>query len=296
MRFTISRSQQVWLLATLMLISSGCRSSSRWASLNPWSSSDQETSLAARSAPELPTAQAENPGGTAIAQASPAASGGEAPAYVAQAPSSPYPTAGTTPTAPPVTPPSLAVNTPPSQAYPNTAPSQSYPSTPSMPTAPPVAASGAGPYNPDGYQPAPSNQVAQTKPDSAYGGSRYESTGSLPLADIPPIDSAPPVPPVQGGDRYASSPAEALPSLPPAFPASAQQPIAQASNTRVAIPSQPGGYRPGGTSSYDPQVSVALRTAPDNPAPPVSSSPPATGYPSTQPAYPSYPTSGGNRY
>lgn len=273
----------VCLLAALTITPVGCRSTgSRWASLNPWKSGGQETSLAARSAPELPTAQSENPGGTAIA-AAPAATGGEAPAFAAQQPpSSPYPTTQAT-GALPAEGPALAA-APPSSPYPTTQPA----TTPQ-----------AGPYDPNGYTPAATQMAAApaASTPAADGDSRYAPSQGLPLADIPPVASEAPVGPPAGG-RYAATPTTGLPGLtttpvPPAgSPAMPGQPpvtpggygaVAQTSEEQVALPATPGGYRPGGTSSYDPQVSIALRTAPSA-APASRSAPPTTG--GIAPAYP----------
>lgn len=298
MRASLSMTtRQILLLTVISLAMTGCRTSSRWASLNPWSSGGQETSLAARTAPELPTAQSENPGGTAIASnatTTTAPTGGEAPPFVAAstAPLGGYPSTGVLGSPPPVTtaPPVVAAT----------------PKPPAMPS--------AGPYDPSGYTPPP-EAVAAAPGANRYGSSRYTASNSSPLASIPGVPASTPV--ANSGNRYGSNLASAPPAattpalpsmpsapvlpniagLPPAMPVS--QPIAQTSAEQAPVSTTPGGYRPGGTSSYDPQVSVALRTAPEAPA--IPGAQPAATQPTVPaaPAYPvapAYPSTPGYRY
>lgn len=284
----LRKPSQLILILGLVLITSGCRSSSRWASLNPWATSEQDTSLAARTAPELPSEQSDNPGGgtAAIASKNPAPNAEEAPPFVATtsppAASSPYPT--TTPVA-------SASPYPSTSPYPNTAtagaaPAASVAATPAPKTATPAA----GPYDPNSYQP-PVEAVADSG-DGRYGGSRYEPSGSLPFADMGPpstvasqTGSSPSIPPL------AELTASAQTSLPKS-PAIPSPQMAVAKTQEVAIPATPGGYRPGGTTTYDPQISVAARTAPVSAPAYPATNPPTTSAPqSAAPAYPS--TSGG---
>ncbi|TWT72808.1 hypothetical protein Pla123a_41080 [Posidoniimonas polymericola] len=288
------------LMLLLVLAATGCRSSSRWASLNPWSHGDQETSIAARSAPELPTDQVANPGGAATAVATAASSSQVAPPFTPAATSVPaYPTTGvasaSAPTAYPATaPPATTTPATTAPAYPTT---QTYAAAAPAAPAARAATPAAGPYDPNGYTPPVATVAAA--PDERYGDSRYTSTNGLPLAQSPassPLagaglpaaaaapsgrygEAAPPLP----GLPLATTPASAVAASPVAMPAASQ--VTQTAGQGVPVASSPGGYRPGGTSSYDPQVSVALRSAPAATAPKSSEqtqTPPANAYPTTE--------------
>lgn len=299
------------LLVLLAVAATGCRSSSRWASLNPWSKDAQETSLAARSAPALPSQSATNPGGGATSVAS--ADGGEAPAFqpstetLASAPVASYPntSAGAASASGAAGPyPTTAPDTKPSAAGASASP------TSPLASAPPAGS--AGPYDTSGRTAPPATRTASaTAPSGAgrYGssGSRYQASDSLP-SGIPsgPTDGYASTsaaddrstPPGAAASPPTSRYGAATPGLPPASPAGAAgapqddryaagapaSSNATAGGEEAPITTDPGGYRPGGTSDYS--VSVASRTTPSG----EDHRQPGGSAPSYYPTAPSTPT------
>lgn len=192
------------VVASLVVVNSGCRSASgsRWASLNPWSKPSSETALAS-SGEKLPSdgatpliegAEKTTPAASAVASLTPPTTGAPTPASEAAA----------APAIPKIEKPGSALA---SKQPPTGAPSDStappYVSKP----APSTAVASAGPYDPNGYQPAASTPAAPTEGGSdRYGlDNRYASTPSVPsgFEDMPPLNT--PTPPAATGDRYASA-------------------------------------------------------------------------------------------
>lgn len=239
----------------------GCQSAgSRLAWMNPWSRTTQDTSLIARSAPQLPSAQATAPGGaTAVAATTDKmgakASGETAPAFdaasaatIAGAPAAKYPT---TPGSAP--------------GFPTTADPGG---PPKIAAAKSSASTSDGPYDPSEYQPAVATTPSYDADRYANGGSRYSvanvmpetspatsgrygSSASAPMSPLsPPSDSSPAT--SSGVSSYASkSPnqsASDLAGYPSATPA-ASYPATQSSTA-------PSG------DAYPPTVSPPARQTP----------------------------------
>ncbi len=265
-----------WTIAGVALacaLGTGCQSKQRWAMWSPFSRSPKDESMLARTAPQLPSevAKAAEKGGaqgdTSLAAAPPFKPGiglPSLPPSVTAPPASPYnPTTGGY----------AATSTPAAAAIAAAAP----------------AKPGGSPYDPSGYQPPKTAAYVPSVADR-YGASsvagvadRY-ATSSTP-SPTPPAPATPPFSPAAEvnrfataasavGDRYATQ-ASNVTSIPegwsipgePAAPTTANvaatpastQSVATATAPAVKLPAAAGQYRPGGTSTYAPEVSVADR-------------------------------------
>ena len=253
---TPPRSATLFIIGCLLL--TGCQSSgSKWAWWNPISKTPEDVSIAARTAPALPSDTAtplvegtEPSSATQVASDTAQPVGGEAPAFQvasADAPSStPEEEAAKIAASPTI---AKAPSFPAAKTSPEI---QSTPSTP--PPATQIAASG-GPYDPNGYQPEVKTTVAPAKqPANRYAAldNRYgESTPGANPVKTPPI-AVQPAPSSRyryGEDRYAqSAPPASSPGFVPTQPkvastppptAPAVQPGYQASETTPITPVTP---------------------------------------------------------
>lgn len=256
------------LLATCacaLSLATGCQSTgSRFAWMNParlWHGGS-DTAVAS-TAPELPSSQFESEQETALASAPPAAT--SAPLATTAPPAS----AGSVAAAPVDY--SVFPATPPSYTSPAPSATEGLADNTVMPQAGPYsAAATAAPPAASTLSPSSPPSVASNTPDSRYGapvgstgGSRYDDppagslagTSSTPTSSYssPPV-SAPPATTTEFDpySRYSSPPvtntaAPAMDTLASnAMPSATSIPSA----AKVTLPTAPGGYRPGGTSTY----------------------------------------------
>ncbi len=277
------------LLILALCGATGCQSAgTRLARLNPWSRSAAETSVIARSAPQLPSAQATPAEGAPVVATATPATGNTAPGFspaststIAGAPSAAYPTTTSVPTATPGTAP----------AYPSTAPASAAPATPVSPTNTAVAASGpgAGPYNPSGYQPTVQAKAPSFQPDRYAGlGSRYGTVASATQAPSVTPSVAPATPSASYGNRYGAvpsglgSPANSLATTPAASLTPTDSPV---STPLPAYPSSAGQSSPvTAPSAVASGNRYGLSAPPAAPVSPPSKSSPSSQVASVQPA------------
>ncbi|QDU54883.1 hypothetical protein [Aeoliella mucimassa] len=249
----------------------GCQSSaSRFAWMNParmWNGSADTAVAEAPPAPELPSAQF--------------AATTESTAPGASAPPSPS-IASTVPSAPPVD----------SSVFPATPPMYTPPASSATaaaaPTSTPSVAPQTSPYSvASATAPAPaatsdSGSAASSFPMLASGNELYkqyaetttqigkETTAGLEDAtnqlmgqiSVPPM---PEIPSIDSFGSLSSTPGAANASQPAGSPAAspaAQSSTGASSVATVEVPASPGGYRPGGTSTYPSTGAVNIATRP----------------------------------
>lgn len=262
-------------LALSITTGTGCQSSgSKWAWWNPMSKSTEDVSLAARTAPELPSDQAtpvvegtESLGGstTALAAAKPSPSStGDAPAFtpgvVAKSETTPEQEAAQIASTPGMP------KTPSYTALPKYEPSKEK-TTPATSLAA-KSTDSPGPYDPNAYKPQAPVQVASASRSTTggrYGGSgdRYGAVQNPSAYDsLPPITTQPS--PASTGDRYAGN----------RYATSSPEPVTSSSTntfpkTDTAVQQTAGAVPAYPTTSSSTKSNATLKTD-SLPAPPVT--------------------------
>ncbi|TWT99161.1 hypothetical protein Pla108_00950 [Botrimarina colliarenosi] len=283
------------VLLALTVVSTGCQSSgggSRWA-WNPWKKSPAvEAELVAETSPKLPsdgaTPQVETlakPGAsTAVAvampQQTPPAMMGVAPKFDAVAAAVP-----TIDKAAPSGPNWSAYPTSPS-SDPSKIAATATPSLPAAKTAP--AASGSGPYDPNGYQPKVVAATPSTPSADRYGlGDRYAATtAAAGLPSLPAIKDA-----ASTADRYSSTASSNISQATQSVQQTAQQAADRYAATGAQATSSAQNWYDNATTtaSAAPAKAVAAATAAVASAP---TYPSTSGVASAAPAASPYPTTG----
>ncbi|QDU88265.1 hypothetical protein Pla175_16390 [Pirellulimonas nuda] len=254
------------LLAVSCGLGTGCQSRQRWAMWSPFSSTPKDEAMLARTSPQLPSELAK------AAEKDAGKPGTSASSTLASAP--PFKPGSNLPTLPPSV-----------TAAPGKVPAAGYAKTESPSAAAVAANPSASPYDPNGYR-APAAAAATTPIPDRYGAApvadRYASTSTAaaPAAGYAPPAAANPVSAAVSavGDRYATQASNqtdipagwAIPGATPATKTAASaaaapaatapaQSVASAVKPSVQLPASAGQYRPGGTSTYPTEVSVADR-------------------------------------